>query len=175
MVVVAVLLGGFIVLHSDPHATNISRPTLPQTTKPTSIAPSWSQPGEVESKLLERAHAEIDHVYKTVMDTLIPAQQESLRQEEREWISWRDAEADRIARRTSVGGSAYRVDRLNAMIDLVKKSGRSICAAIVPSQPFERRNWAISNHLLELPFERRFWTQSELPQRAIWDSLWCFR
>jgi hypothetical protein len=74
-----------------------------------------------EANQLEIAQSEIDSVYKTVMDSLSPTQQEALRQEEREWIKWRDAEADRIARSTSEGGSAYRLDRLNATIRLVKQ------------------------------------------------------
>jgi hypothetical protein len=121
--VLAALVGGFVYFRPDIRrdAVNEFQPTLPQTSKSTPAVSSWTLPGETEAKILERAHSEIDEVYKTVMASLAPSQQEALRQEEREWIKWRDAEADRIARTTSEGGSAYRVDRLNAMIDLVKK------------------------------------------------------
>ena len=123
LLIIIALVGGYLFLLPDIRkemATTI-QPTLPQTNKSTSAVTSWTIPGEAEAKALDRAHSEIDEVYKTVMASLAPIQQEALRQEEREWIKWRDAEADRIARTTSEGGSAYRVDRLNAMIDLVKK------------------------------------------------------
>jgi uncharacterized protein YecT (DUF1311 family) len=35
------------------------------------------------------------------MSTLNPQQQKALREEERVWVKWRDAEADHIARSTS--------------------------------------------------------------------------
>lgn len=121
LLVISALVGGFIILPSDirTELVNTFRPPPPQKTESPPAVSSWIQPGETETKSLEYANAEIDRVYKALLATLNPAQQESLRQEEREWIKWRDAEADKIARSTSVGGSAYRLDRLNAMIRLV--------------------------------------------------------
>lgn len=85
------------------------------------ISAGWSFPGTEEQADVDRANAEINRVYKHLMSTLDPQQQKVLREEERAWIKWRDAEADRIARSTSSGGSAYRVDYLDAMLNLIKQ------------------------------------------------------
>ena len=103
---------------SANNAVSIPATRAPQTS---ASAPVWQMPGSQESATLERAHEQIGVVYKRVMSTLTLQQQELLRREQREWIKWRDEEADRTARRTSVGGSAYRIDFLNAMIGLVRQ------------------------------------------------------
>jgi hypothetical protein len=52
------------------------------------------------------------------MGSLNSEQQNKLRGEERNWIKWRDGEAERIARQSSAGGSAYGVDHTNALLKL---------------------------------------------------------
>ena len=86
------------------------------------INAGWSFPGTEKQADVDRANAEINRIYKHLMSTLDPQQQKVLREEERDWIKRRDAEADRIARSTSVCcGSAYRVDYLDAMLKLIKQ------------------------------------------------------
>lgn len=84
-------------------------------------AEPFSRPGTEETRDLERAQAEIDEVYKKVMSKLAPEKQKRLRDEERQWIIARDREAARIAREGGAeGGSAYRVDYLEALAKLVR-------------------------------------------------------
>jgi len=120
---VSALVGAF--LSFEPHFRHSSnQPSSVYAAPPTTQIPSsqpWIQPEETQSRLLEQAHAEIDRVYKAKMAMLNPAQQEILRKEERKWIKWRDAEAERIAQMTSTDGRADFVDYLEAMIHLVKQ------------------------------------------------------
>jgi len=53
------------------------------------------------------------------MASLTPAQQTTLRDEQREWIKWRDAQADRLARTFRTGPNSYSVDLEKAMISLL--------------------------------------------------------
>jgi uncharacterized protein YecT (DUF1311 family) len=103
---------------ANPSAAPVSTPVWQSPLRPES---TWQRPGTNESQLLEQAHAEIDQVYNALLNSLNSAQQEVVRKEEREWIKWRDSEAERIAHQSSVGGSAYRVDYLNAMRLLVQQ------------------------------------------------------
>ncbi len=126
LLVIIVLVGGYIFWHSDIRqdtAKTVHR-TQPKTTKSTPAVSSRTLPGETETKMLERAHSEIDHVYKTVMASLDPNQQEELRQEQREWIKWRDAQADRLARTFPAGPNSYSVDHEKAMITLLGERTR---------------------------------------------------
>ena len=112
--------------YTAPTKTYVANPpTAPVSTpfwqSPLRPEPSWQRPGTTESQQLDQAHAEIDQVYKALLNSLNPAQQVVLRNEEREWIKRRDSEAERIAHQTSIGGSAFRVDYLNAMISLVRQ------------------------------------------------------
>src|SRR4051812_40285876 len=86
------------------------------------INAGWLPPyAELDIKVY-RANIEIDRVYKRLMSTLQPQQQKELREKERAWIKWRDAEADRIARTTSVCcGSAYTADYLRTNLNLIRK------------------------------------------------------
>ena len=82
----------------------------------------WQRPGTTEAEEYGRADAEINKVYNEVMGRLDAQQQGRLRQIERTWLRGRDAEAERIARLSgAVGGSAYRVDYLNALTRLTRE------------------------------------------------------
>ena len=70
----------------------------------------------------DRANGELDKVYKQLMAKLDEQQQKSLKEAQRAWIKWRDAEADIMARvGGAVGGSAMRVDYANAQGKLIKE------------------------------------------------------
>src|SRR4051794_26814560 len=82
----------------------------------------FKPPGTEEQAAVDRANAEIDKVYKQLMGKLDAEQQKSLKEAQRAWITWRDAEAEAIARLGgSIGGSALRVDYLNAQAKLIKQ------------------------------------------------------
>jgi uncharacterized protein YecT (DUF1311 family) len=93
-----------------------------------SLASSYGQdsnfkpPGSEEQASVDRANGELDKVYKQLMAKLDAEQQKSLKEAQRAWIKWRDAEADIIARvGGAVGGSAMRVDYANAQAKLIKE------------------------------------------------------
>jgi len=79
-------------------------------------------PGTEEQAAVDRANGELDKVYKQLRGRLNAEQQKSLKEAQRAWIKWRDAEADIIARvGGAVGGSAMRVDYANAQAKLIKE------------------------------------------------------
>jgi uncharacterized protein YecT (DUF1311 family) len=82
----------------------------------------FKPPGSEEQAAVDRANAELDKVYKQLMSKLDEAQQKSLKEAQRAWIKWRDAEADTIARvGGAIGGSALRVDYAKAQEKLIKE------------------------------------------------------
>ena len=84
--------------------------------------PNFKPPGTEEQAAVDSANAEIDKIYKQLMGKLDPEQQKSLKEAQRAWIKWRDAEADTIARLGgSIGGSALRVDYAIAQEKLIKE------------------------------------------------------
>jgi uncharacterized protein YecT (DUF1311 family) len=84
--------------------------------------PNFKPPGTDEQAAVDRANGELDTVYKQLMGKLDPEQQRSLKEAQRAWIKWRDAEADIIARvGGAIGGSALRVDYANAQQKLIKE------------------------------------------------------
>ena len=84
--------------------------------------PNFKPPGTEESAAVDRANAEIDKVYKQLMNKLDGTSQKSLQETQRAWIKWRDAEADLVARLGgAVGGSAMRVDYAKAQETLIKQ------------------------------------------------------
>lgn len=84
--------------------------------------PDWKRPGSEEAAAVDRANAAIDKVYGQLMSKLDSAQQKSLREAQRAWIKWRDAEADLIARLGgAVGGSGMRVDFAVAQEKLIQQ------------------------------------------------------
>lgn len=81
-----------------------------------------TRPGAEEAAEVDRANGDIDEVYKGLMSKLDPEGQKSLKEAQRAWIKWRDAEADLIARLGgAVGGSAFRVDYSNALTKLIQQ------------------------------------------------------
>ena len=84
--------------------------------------PDWERPGTQEAAAVERANGELDKVYKQLMGKLDAQGQKSLKEAERAWIKWRDAEAELIGRvGGAVGGSALRVDYLDAQKKLIEQ------------------------------------------------------
>ena len=84
--------------------------------------PNFKPPGTEEQAAVDGANGELDKVYKQLMAKLEAEQQKSLKEAQRAWIKWRDAEADIIARvGGAVGGSAMRIDYANAQTKLIKE------------------------------------------------------
>lgn len=77
---------------------------------------------EAEQAEVNRANSELDPVYKQLMGKLEAEQQKSLKEAQRAWIKWREAEAGIMARLTgAIGGSAMREAYANAQIKLIKE------------------------------------------------------
>ena len=84
--------------------------------------PDFKMPGTEEQAAVDRANTDLDKIYKQLMAKLDEQQQKSLKEAQRAWIKWRDAEADIIARvGGAIGGSALRVDYANAQAKLIKE------------------------------------------------------
>ena len=97
--------------------------------------PNFKPPGSEEQAVVDRANADLDKVYKELMNKLDPGLQKSLKEAQRAWIKWRDAEADIIARvGGAVGGSAMRVDYANAQTKLIKERGEVLKGYIKEAQ-----------------------------------------
>jgi uncharacterized protein YecT (DUF1311 family) len=80
------------------------------------------RPGTYEAAAVDRANAAIEKVYDQLLSKLEPEQQKSLKEAQRAWIKWRDAEADLIARLGgAIAGSAFRVDYANAQAKLIQE------------------------------------------------------
>jgi uncharacterized protein YecT (DUF1311 family) len=91
----------------------------------------WERPGTQEQAAVDQANKELDRVYAELMAKAgdpknrtgaLDAEREktSLRDAQRAWIKWRDAEAIFIARHGgAVGGSALRVDIADAQLKLI--------------------------------------------------------
>lgn len=80
------------------------------------------RPGTEEAAAVDRANAGIEKVYNQLLSKLEPEQQKSLKEAQRAWIKWRDAEADLIARLGgAIGGSALRVDYAKAQAKLIEE------------------------------------------------------
>ncbi len=91
----------------------------------------WERPGTQEQAAVDQANQELDHVYADLMakagdpkdrSGALDAEREktSLRDAQRAWIKWRDAEAMFIARHGgAVGGSALRMDYADAQLKLI--------------------------------------------------------
>ena len=105
-------------------AGNVFRPT-------TAVSPSSNQlssteaPGTLEEETMKQADADLNRVYKQLMATLNPQQQKALREEERSWIKWRDAEVIRILG-VSHGGTAFHIGYLKTMTDLIQKRSETL-------------------------------------------------
>lgn len=91
----------------------------------------WERPGTEEQAAVDKANKELDAVYKNLMaragdpknrsgDLDAARHKTSLRDAQRAWLKWRDAEAMFIARHNgAVGGSALRMDFLDAQLKLI--------------------------------------------------------
>lgn len=81
----------------------------------------WERPGTKEQAAVDQANKELDRVYGDLMSKAEePEEKTSLRDAQRAWIKWRDAEAMFIARHGgAVGGSALRVDVAEAQLKLI--------------------------------------------------------
>lgn len=92
----------------------------------------WKRPGAEETAALNRADRELTRTYEQLLATLDTKQQAALREAQRAWIKWREAEALFVAGSTSVGGSAFRDDYLNAMSGLAAQRTRELNARLRP-------------------------------------------
>ena len=93
----------------------------------------WERPGTKEQAAVDQANKELDRVYAELMtkagdpknrtgDLDAEREKTSLRDAQRAWIKWRDAEAMFIARHGgAVGGSALRVDFAEAQLKLINE------------------------------------------------------
>ena len=93
----------------------------------------WERPGTQEQAAVDQANKELDRVYAELMakagdtknrtgDLDAAREKTSLRDAQRAWIKWRDAEAMFIARHGgAVGGSALRIDYLDAQLKLINE------------------------------------------------------
>jgi uncharacterized protein YecT (DUF1311 family) len=93
----------------------------------------WERPGTQEQAAVDQANKELDRVYGELMakigepknrtgDVDAATAKTSLRDAQRAWIKWRDAEALFIARLGgTVGGSALRVDVADAQLRLINE------------------------------------------------------
>ena len=91
----------------------------------------WEPPGAKEQAAVDQANKELDRVYGELMakagdaknrtgDLDAEREKTSLRDAQRAWIKWRDAEAMFIARHSgAVGGSALRMDVADAQLKLI--------------------------------------------------------
>jgi uncharacterized protein YecT (DUF1311 family) len=82
----------------------------------------WEPPGAKEQAAVDSANKVLDEVYRDLMSKAEPEVKTSLREAQRAWIKWRDAEAMYIARQGgAVGGSALRVDYADAQLKLINE------------------------------------------------------
>ena len=92
----------------------------------------WERPGTKEQAEVDRANKVLDGVYRDLMSKAedlarsgdLDAEREkaSLRDAQRAWIKWRDAEAMYIARHAgAVGGSALRIEYAEAQLKLINE------------------------------------------------------
>ena len=84
--------------------------------------PEFQPPGTEEKAAVEQANKKLDGVYKQLIGKLDEEGQKALKDAERSWIKWRDDEAVLMARALGViGGSALRVEFLNAQLKLIEQ------------------------------------------------------
>jgi uncharacterized protein YecT (DUF1311 family) len=80
----------------------------------------WERPGTKEQAAVDQANKELDRAYGDLLAKADPEEKTILRDAQRAWIKWRDAEAMFIARQGgAVGGSALRVDFAEAQLKLI--------------------------------------------------------
>ncbi|MDQ2945857.1 MAG: lysozyme inhibitor LprI family protein, partial [Acidobacteriota bacterium] len=80
------------------------------------------RPGAKEQADVDSANKALDRVYQGLLSKAEGEEQSSLREAQRAWIKWRDAEAMYIARHGgAVGGSALRIDYAVAELKLIEE------------------------------------------------------
>ena len=90
------------------------------TATPSKAQDQSDLPGVKEQADVDSANLELDQVYRTLLSKADREEQSALREAQRAWIKWRDAEAMYIARHGgAVGGSALRVDYAEAELKLI--------------------------------------------------------
>ena len=104
-----------------------SEPAARQAPAAVTPAPQPQSPGDVQASL-DRADAELNAVYRRLMLAAGPTQQKQLRENEREWIKRRDAEADGTIQDSPSAGGDQRVNRLLAMTNLIQQRTRTLAA-----------------------------------------------
>ena len=88
------------------------------------VRPAWAEnerPGTREQAEADRANKNLENVYRDLMSKADTKMKIRLRAAQLAWIKWKDAEANYIARRVAVGGSALRVAYAEAEEKLVKE------------------------------------------------------
>lgn len=79
------------------------------------------RPGTREQAEADKANRQLDSVYRDLMSKADSKMKTRLRAAQLAWIKWKDAEANYIARRVAVGGSALRVAYAEAEEKLVNE------------------------------------------------------
>lgn len=85
---------------------------------------AWAEeqrPGTREQAEADRANKNLDNVYRDLMAKADTKMKIRLRAAQLAWIKWKNAEANYIARRVAVGGSALRVAYAEAEEKLVNE------------------------------------------------------
>ena len=79
------------------------------------------RPGSREQAEADKANRQLEVVYRDLISKAEAKMKIRLRAAQLAWIKWKDAEANYIARRVAVGGSALRVAYAEAEEKLVKE------------------------------------------------------
>ena len=83
---------------------------------------AFEPPGAKEQAEVDGANTVLDGVYRDLMSKGNTEEKTSLREAQRAWIKWRDAEAMYIARHGgAIGGSGLRVDYAVAQLKLINE------------------------------------------------------
>jgi len=86
------------------------------------VSNAEERPGAKEQAEVDAANTVLDGVYRDLMSKADPEEQRWLREAQRAWIKWRDAEANYVARHGgAVGGSGMRVDYAMAELKLINE------------------------------------------------------
>ena len=86
------------------------------------VSNAEERPGAKEQAEVDSANKVLDGVYRDLMSEADdPKVKTSLRDAQRTWIKWRDAEAMYIGRRVAIGGSALRVAYAEAELKLINE------------------------------------------------------
>jgi uncharacterized protein YecT (DUF1311 family) len=91
-------------------------------TSPVTRCAAFEPPGTDEQAAVDKANKTLDGIYHDLIAKGDEKEQASLREAQRAWIKWRDAEAMYVARHGgAIGGSALRVDYANAQLKIINE------------------------------------------------------